>query len=152
MTPFGTQFGVNFYGGSGTPLTTYVNTVNQTNAFVNGRGDLGRTDVLTRTDFLVSHEVKLGGGNKRMRVELNLLNAFNQKTSRHQFNFLNRGAGAARPSSAIDLSGVDLSQGYDYNAMIAASADGANAYDPRFRMDDLFEPGTQGYVTVRFIF
>ncbi len=152
MTPFGTQFGVNFYGGSGTPLTTYVNTVNQTQAFVNGRGDLGRTDVLTRTDFLVSHEVKLGGGNKRMRLELNLLNAFNQKTSRHQFNFLNRGAGAPRQSSAIDLSGVDLRNGYDYNAMIAASADGANAYDPRFGRDDLFEPGTQGYVTVRFIF
>ena len=96
MAPFGTQFGVNFYGGSGTPLTTYVNTVNQTNAFVEGRGDLGRTDMLTRTDFLVSHELKLGDGNKRLRLELNLLNAFNQKTSRHQFNYLNRGAGAPR--------------------------------------------------------
>ena len=49
----GTNFGVNFYGGSGTPLTTYVNTVNQTQAFVNGRGDMGRTDVLTRTDLLL---------------------------------------------------------------------------------------------------
>ena len=152
MAKFGTQFGVNFYGGSGTPLTTYVNTVNQTNAFVEGRGDLGRTDMLTRTDFLVSHELKLGDGNKRLRLELNLLNAFNQKTSRHEFNFLNRGAGAARASSAVDLSGTDLRNGYDYNAMIAASADGANAYDPRFQMDDLFEPGTQGYFTVRFIF
>jgi hypothetical protein len=152
LTPFGTQIGVNFYGGSGTPLTTYVNTVNQTNAFVNGRGDMGRTDVLTRTDLLVSHELKVGSGNKRMRLELNLLNAFNQKTSRHQFNFLNRGAGAARPSSAIDLSGTDLRNGYDFNAMIAASADGANAYDPRYGMDDLFEPGTQGYFTVRFLF
>ncbi|MEO5820264.1 MAG: TonB-dependent receptor [Vicinamibacteraceae bacterium] len=152
MAPFGTQFGVNFYGGSGTPLTTYVNTVNQTQAFVNGRGDLGRTDVLTRTDLLVSHELKVGSGNKRMRLELNLLNAFNQKTSRHQFNFLNRGAGTPRASAAIDLSGVDLRNGYDYNAMIAASSEGANAYDPRFQMDDLFEPGTQGYVTLRFLF
>jgi hypothetical protein len=97
MAPFGTQFGVNFYGGSGTPLSTYVVTTNQTNVFVNGRGDMGRTDPLTRTDLLVSHELKLGGGNKRMRLELNLLNAFNQKTSRHEFNFLNRGAGAPRP-------------------------------------------------------
>jgi hypothetical protein len=152
MAPFGTQFGVNFYGGSGTPLTTYVNTVNQTAAFVEGRGDMGRTDVLTRTDLLVSHELKVGGGNKRVRLELNLLNAFNQKTSRHQFNFLNRGAGAARASSAIDLSGVDLREGYDYRALISGSADGANAYDPRYGMDDLFEPGTQGYVTVRFLF
>ena len=28
--------------------------------FVNGRGDMGRTPMLTRTDFLVSHELKLG--------------------------------------------------------------------------------------------
>jgi hypothetical protein len=152
LAPFGTQFGVNFYGGSGTPLTTYVNTTNQTQAFVNGRGDLGRSDVLTRTDFLVSHELKLGGGNKRMRLELNLLNAFNQKTSRHQFNFLNRGAGSPRASAAINLSNVDLRNGYDYNALIAASSEGAGAYDPRFQRDDLFEPGTQGYFTVRFIF
>jgi hypothetical protein len=152
MAPFGTQFGVNFYGGSGTPLSTYVVTGNQTNVFVNGRGDMGRTDVLTRTDFLVSHELKLGDGNKRLRLELNLLNAFNQKTSRHEFNFLNRGAGAPRQSSSINLSTVDLRNGYDYNALINASADGANAYDPRFGKDDLFEPGTQGYFTVRFLF
>ena len=36
--------------------------------------------------------------------------------------------------------------------MISGSADGANAYDPRFGKDDLFEPGTQGYFTVRFLF
>ncbi len=57
---------------------------------------MGRTDMLSRTDFLVSHELKLGGDNKRMRLELNLLNVFNQKTSRHEFNYLNRGAGAPR--------------------------------------------------------
>jgi hypothetical protein len=152
MAPFGTQFGANFYGGSGTPLTTYVVTGNQTNVFVEGRGDMGRTDVLTRTDLLVSHELKLGDGNKRLRLELNLLNAFNQKTSRHQFNYLNRGAGSPRPSSAISLADVDLRNGYDYNARIQASPDGANAYDPRYGMDDIFEPGTQGYFTVRFIF
>ena len=33
-SPFGTQVGANFYGGSGTPLTTYVVTTNQTNVFV----------------------------------------------------------------------------------------------------------------------
>ena len=151
MAPFGTQFGVNFYGGSGTPLTTYVITANQTQVFVNGRGDMGRTDPLLRTDFLVSHELKLAG-TKRLRLELNLLNAFNQKTSRHEFNFLNRGAGTNRSSSAISLANVDLRNGYDYNALIAATPDGANAYDPRYGKSDLFEPGTQGYFTVKFLF
>ena len=57
-----------------------------------------------------------------------------------------------RASSAIDLTNTDLSQGYDYRAMIEATADGRDAYDPRYGMDDLFSPGTQGYFTVKFLF
>ena len=149
--PFGTQIGGFFYGASGTPLSTYVVTTNGTNVFVDGRGDMGRTDALFRTDLLVSQEFKLGATN-RIRLELNVLNLFDQQTSRHRFNWLNRGGGVARNSSAIDLSGTDLSQGYDYNAMLGATADGQNAYDPRYGMDDLFSPGTQGYFTVKFLF
>ena len=151
LMPFGTQVGAFFYGGSGTPLTTYVVTGNQTNVFVDGRGDMGRTDVLTRTDLLVSHELKLQG-TKKIRFDLNVLNVFNQKTSRHQYNYLNRGGGVARQSSSIDLHNVDLRNGYDYNALIQASSDGQNAYDPRYRLDDIFEPGATGYFTVKFIF
>ncbi|BCS34830.1 membrane protein [Luteitalea sp. TBR-22] len=152
LLPFGTQVGAFFYAGSGTPLTTYVVSTNQTQLFVNGRGDMGRTPVLSRTDLLLSQEFGMGGGNKRLRLELNVLNVFNQKATRHEFNFLNRGAGAARASSAIDLHNVDLSKGYDYNALIQASPDGNNAYDPRYGKADLFDPGTQGFVTVKFLF
>jgi hypothetical protein len=151
MAPFGTQLGAFFYAGSGTPMTTYVVSANQTNLFVDGRGDMGRTPVLTRTDFLVSHELRMMGS-KRLRFELNVLNVFNQKTERHTFNYLNRGAGAPRASSAIDLSHTDLRNGYDYNSLIRATPDGQNAYDPRYGMADLFEPGAQGYFTVKFIF
>jgi hypothetical protein len=152
LLPFGTQIGAFLYAGSGTPLTTYVVSTNQTQLFVNGRGDMGRTPVLSRTDLLLSQEFGMGSGNKRLRVELNVINAFNQKATRHAFNFLNRGAGAPRPSSAIDLSETDLSQGYDFNALITASPDGVNAYDPRYGKADLFDPGTQGFVTVKFLF
>ena len=65
---------------------------------VNGRGDMGRTPVLTRTDLLVSHEVTLAGA-KKLRFELNVINLFNQKTARHIFNGLNRGTGAGLPVS-----------------------------------------------------
>ena len=41
-----TQIGAFVYAGSGTPMTTYVNTVNQTEIFVEGRGDMGRTPML----------------------------------------------------------------------------------------------------------
>jgi hypothetical protein len=146
-----TTIGAFVYVGSGTPMTTYVNSVNQTEIFVDGRGDMGRTPVYSKTDLLLAHELPLTG-NKRLRVELNVLNLFNQKTARHLFNYLNRGAGTPRPSSAINLKPFDLFQGYDYNALINATPDGANAFDPRYGMADLFEDGTQGQVSVKFLF
>jgi hypothetical protein len=41
---------------------------------------------------------------------------------------VNKGAGLPRGSSAIDVSRTDLFKGYDYNALILASADGKSAY------------------------
>jgi hypothetical protein len=148
---FGTQIGAFFYAASGTPMTTYVNTTNQIPVMVNGRGDMGRTPFLNRTDLLLTHEFAMAG-TKRLRLEMNVLNVFNQKTARHIFNSVNKGAGQPRQSSAIDLSGVDLARGYDYNALINASGDGANARDVRFGMEDLFDPGTRGQFTVKFLF
>ena len=61
--------------------------------YENGRVIEGkRTPALIGTDLLLSHEFALGGGHKRLRFELNVLNVFNQKTARHIFNYLNRGA------------------------------------------------------------
>jgi hypothetical protein len=145
--PFGTQLGGNFYLGSGTPLTTYVNTLNGIEVFVEGRGDMGRTDMLNYTDVLLSHELRMAGTN-RLRFELNVLNVFNQKTSRHRFNYLNR----ARAASEIDLSGTNLAQGYDYRAMITARPDAAGPFDPRYNQDDLFSPGTSGQFLVKWLF
>jgi hypothetical protein len=107
--------------------------------------------MFTKTDLLLSHELPMAG-NKRVRLELNVLNLFNQKTARHIFNYLNRGAGNPRASSAIDVSGIDLFKGYDYNALIRGTSEGANAYDPRYGMPDLFQEGTQGQVSVKFLF
>jgi hypothetical protein len=155
VTPFGTTIGGNFYGGSGTPLTTYVTTTNGTRAFVEGRGDLGRTPALLKTDLLVSHELNVGG-NKRLRAELNVLNIFNRKVARYQWVWLNRTSPSvsARPSAAIDLSRTDLTQGYDYRALLATTPDGLNnnAIDPRFGMEDIFDAGTQSYFSLKFLF
>lgn len=151
---FGTNVGLFFYGGSGTPVSTLVVTRNQIPVFVNGRGDLGRTPILTQTDLNVFHDLKFGE-TKRLRFEMNMLNLFNQKTARAVFNYLNRGAGTAVPSSGINLSGVDLTQGYDYNALINATPDASaprGALDPRFGREDLFNTGFAGRFGVKFIF
>ena len=73
--------------------------------FVNGRGDMGRTPRLSRTDLLVSHEFGMMR-TRKMRFEFNVINLFNQKTATHIFNSLNKGAGLARGDAAIDLSRV----------------------------------------------
>jgi hypothetical protein len=151
---FGTQVGAFFYGGSGTPITTQVVGLDAYAPMVNGRGDMGRTPVLTRTDLLVSHEFSLAD-RKRVRFELNIQNLFNQKTATHIFNFLNKGAPAgssAKAANAIDFSEVNLAAGYDYNALIRQSLEGAASYDPRYGMDDLYQPGLQGQFSVKYSF
>jgi hypothetical protein len=152
--PFGTTVSGNFYGGSGTPVSTFVWTTNQIEVFPNGRGDLGRTPVFTRTDMLISHELKLGAGEQRLRLEFNALNLFNQKTARHMFSDVNRGANGPVASSAISLDNINLANGYDFNALINNTPDGRvnNARDPRFGMEDLFEAGFQGYFTIKYLF
>ncbi|MEO8481214.1 MAG: TonB-dependent receptor [Acidobacteriota bacterium] len=150
--PWHLQAGAFFYAGSGTPISTYVTSTNSADLFVNGRGDMGRTPALTQTDLMVSHATRLSRG-QSLRLELTVLNVFNQKTARHIFNFLNKGAIVPdRSSSFIDLSSTDLSKGYDYNALILATSDGQKAYDPRYGMADLFNEGTRGYATVKFQF
>jgi hypothetical protein len=158
---FGTNVGLNFYGGSGTPISQVVQTTSNVPVFVEGRGNLGRTDVLTQTDLLVSHEFRLSGA-KRLRLEFNGLNIFNQKQARHVFDTVNRigGNGRRLVSSAINLTNQNLLNGYDYNALLAVTPDqakpagtpGAGYADPRYGLPDIWNPGFDGRFTVRFLF
>jgi len=47
---------------------------------------------------------------------------------------------------------VNLAAGYDYDALIRATQEGTASYDPRYGMDDLYNPGLQGQFSVKFIF
>ena len=108
----------------------------------------------TRTDLLVSHDFNLRRAQK-VRLELQVINVFNQKTATHIFSFLNKGApgqSSTIQADAIDMSAVNLAKGYDYNALIRASSDGVFAYDPRYGKPDLWQAGAQGQFTVKFIF
>jgi Carboxypeptidase regulatory-like domain len=146
-----TDVGIFFILASGTPLSTRVNTTQNLPVFVNGRGDMGRTPVLSTTDMQVAHTVSVTE-TQTLRVEFNVLNIFNQKTARHRFDNLNRGAGTPVSSSAIDLSKVDLRSGYDYGALIRATPDGADAFDPRYGKDDLFNEGLSARLGVKWSF
>ncbi|OFW03127.1 MAG: hypothetical protein A3I61_01080 [Acidobacteria bacterium RIFCSPLOWO2_02_FULL_68_18] len=160
--PFGTQVGAFFYGGSGTPISTYMTSVHGADVFVEGRGNFYdrqsgrilrdyRTPVLTKTDLLVAHTMNLQGA-RRLRFELNVLNVFNQKTARYIIQHLNRGVGVDRGSSLADLTNTNLLNGYDYNRLILASPDGTAAYEPRYGMEDIFQDGTRGQILIKFEF
>jgi len=73
-----TEFGASFIGLSGTPLSTRVQLYGAY-TFLNTRGDLGRTQAFTQTDFQLTHTLKLAGdGRYALKFDLNLLNAFNE--------------------------------------------------------------------------
>lgn len=158
---FGTQLGLNFFAMSGTPNTTYAFTTDRVRMMVEGRGDLGRTPVLSQTDLLVGHDFKLTES-KKLHIEFNMANLFNQKTARHIFNCLNYDCVNGQVASGMKMSNVNLFAGFDYNALIKASTNGQayaagtpgalNPLDPRYKKEDLWNPGFQGRFGVKFIF
>jgi hypothetical protein len=146
---FGTELGGFFRAMSGTPVTTQVWTINGIPVYVEGRGDQGRTPFFTQTDLLVAHNFNLTES-KTLRFEFNLDNVFNQKTS--MFDFQNYNKEERGASSEIDLSAVDLSQGFDWRQAVLDTSDGEFAIDPRFGKGALFNAGFQGRFLVKFIF
>jgi hypothetical protein len=150
---WGTEVGLFFLGESGTPVTTKVESNNIIPIAVEGRGDMGRTPIFTQTDMIVAQEFKFGE-TKRLRFEFNAQNLFNQKTARHIYDQFNRGAYSQNATYAlINLSKVNLQQGYDWRAMLSAiNATAGNPYDPRYGLGDLFNPGFAGRLGVKFIF
>jgi hypothetical protein len=143
-----------FFATSGTPITTYVISNDGHPVMVNGRGDMGRTPVLSRTDLMVFHEIALKDTQK-VRFEFNVLNVFNQKTVTHVFNFFNKGApGGSNTVStgSINLNGVNLANGYNHTSLLLATPDGVNAFDPRYGQPDLWAPGLQGQLSLKFTY
>ena len=161
---WGTEAGGRFYGGSGTPITTRVENLSQIPIMVNGRADAGRMPFLNTTDLLVSHEFKLGE-TKRLRLEFNAVNVFNQKTARYQQNIVTRYRDS---SSAMDMSDVNLLKGYDWRALLSQteyaqdptrSSDPNSldptknwAVDPTYGKYSVFNDGFAGRFMVKFIF
>lgn len=83
-----TDFTFAFLGTSGTPISTQASLFNA-NTFVFGRGDLGRTDNFTQTDFAVTHHYKFGNDGKyKFSFEANFINLFDEKNVTDVYNIL----------------------------------------------------------------
>ena len=161
---WGTELGLRFYAGSGTPITTRVENLSQIPIMVNGRADAGRMPALSQTDLLVSHQINITEG-KKVRFEFNMTNLFNQKTARYKQNIVTRYRDS---SSAMDMADVNLLQGYDWRTLLSQteyaqdpsrSSDPNSldpnknwAVDPTYNHWDLFNDGFSGRLAVKFIF
>ncbi len=115
-----TNFGLNQIAYSGTPDTsTIIFDSAPTEPY--GRGDLGRTPVLTQTDLLVSHTVKF---TERLnaRFEFNVINLFNQAAVISRVSQMNR-------SGAVSTARLPLDQffaGYNPINYITTNGGGGN--------------------------
>ncbi len=84
-----------FLAESGTPLSTQVSAY-AANTYLNGRGDLGRTDFFTQTDFAVTHKYKFGrDGRYTLALDLDVLNLFNEQAVTNRWTVLFTGGLAA---------------------------------------------------------
>jgi hypothetical protein len=76
--PWGTGISTNFFAGSGTPMQDQA-TIQGVPVLYNGRGNLGRTSALVRTDLGLWHNLRLPG-NTTVQLQLNIDNLFDQDT------------------------------------------------------------------------
>jgi hypothetical protein len=141
---FGTSVGLNAYVANGTPVTRMANVLGPFSypvAYL-GRESDGRTPTFSQLDVLLRHEIHLGG-EKRLQLELNALNLFNQRTVIHRFPFQNQ------HGNGIFTTTEELFQGIDTQALIQEQG----LYeDPLFLMDSEFQRPREIRLGIRFAF
>lgn len=102
---------------SGTPLTSTAN-VSNIDIVVNSRGDLGRTEMFTETDFAIRHRIKFGrDGRYSLVFEGDALNVFNEA------NELDRINATTFNGFAVEDPAAGLITTAERNACIAANND-----------------------------
>jgi hypothetical protein len=129
-----TIFGLSQIAYSGTPLSTSV-IYQSAPTYPNGRGDLGRTPVLTQTDLQISHAIKTSE-RVTIRIEANAQNILNQAAAISYQTQINR-SGAI---TAAQLPVAKFFAGYNLSTFVGPANLAGNAkYAPNYNL-----PSTTG--------
>ncbi len=136
---------------SGTPLTTRYTVFGVAGQILNGRGDLGRTEMFTQTDLGLRHRYRFGRDNRfTIAGTLDILNLFNEKNVLGVSETIST---TGLTGANIGLTGTTLQQEAAYQR--TATNTRANQYittnnltSPLFNRPNLF----QGPRNVRFGF
>lgn len=84
-----TEFQTFFTAQSGTPLTTIADVEGYDTIILKGRGDLGRTEKFTQTDFAIRHRYRFGRDNRFTLVgEIDVLNLFNENNELARYTLI----------------------------------------------------------------
>ena len=137
---WGTTFGLEYLLESGTPLQTQVNQITIP-FFPYGRGDLGRTPTLSRTNLSVAQEFRLTPST-RIGLNVNVINLFDQDTA--------TGFNTTPYRDAINLPNEAFFAGFDF-ASVAANTAGIRP-DARFRQANAFLARREIRLMARLIF
>ena len=136
---WGTILGANWFVESGIPQTTVVRFTGYP-VFVNGRGDLGRTPVMSQLDLNLMQEFKLPG-HSRVQVLANIDNAFDQDTYTAYYPgnsygptpYISQTGGYGNVNIAQPAPSMFQPGGYDYKKIVADYiAGGGNLKDNPF--------------------
>jgi 3',5'-cyclic AMP phosphodiesterase CpdA len=115
--------------------------------YVNGRGDLGRTPVLSQLDLYLYHEFNILQSERfRFRIDANISNVLNQDTVTGRYtNYLNRNDGSylqfANP--------VDYFRGFNWKAMVVQQG---LRTDPGYNQDSAWQSPRDMRFGLKFIF
>jgi outer membrane receptor protein involved in Fe transport len=150
-----TDFSIFTTAQSGTPLTTRFVLFNIDNMILNGRGDLGRTEAFTQTDFSLHHRYRFGGSERFSLVfDLDILNLFNENNTLGIFDNFS--------STNIDAEDIGLSantpeaeaefQRIATRDAIVSVINSTGAKDVRFGLANSFQTPRTIRFGVRFLF
>lgn len=133
---------------SGTPQSTTVTYI--VPIFLTERGDLGRTETFTQTDFSVSHKYRFGRDNRFTMVgDLNILNLFDEANVTSIYGLQ---SSVTLSPATFQLNEVDGANAFTSGALLsrinANLASAINRTDSRYRQPN----GFQGPRSVRFGF
>lgn len=139
-----TRFSPLFFAYSGTPVTTEY-AVQDVPVFINGRGDLGRTPVLSQTNLLVSHDFKLPKEGHKIRFEANFNNLFNQQKALDRYKTQSH----ANDGSINFDNTADIFKGYNVTQL---AKDQEIRNDPRYNQASSFQIGRSIRFGFHYIF
>ncbi|MGB2717940.1 MAG: carboxypeptidase regulatory-like domain-containing protein [Vicinamibacterales bacterium] len=142
--PLGTSVGINQYVASGLPVSREIGIIPGSNYPLQylGRNSDGRTPTYSQTDLYVQHEFRFLGS-RRLQLQFNVFNLFNQDTATSKFSTFQR-------TTSLTLNEADLYAGrLDFQQLIQQQA---IEQDPRFLQANGFQAPIAARFGVRFVF